>query len=254
MKYITLKLFSVTTWQAREIESLVTQLEKQTVFRPDRWGPYEPLAYNFSKSELTNIQARWESKPGAILLFEQKLHGLSIMVVKDLPFKKPNWITVSLDEDFFTSENQTKAFLDFAKQLFEWSESVYGYACHRADFEQKNILPIPTKIEGKLITTGGSDIRRCLPGIYWVNFFSGQYVDWFGKNKFRDLPSYASQNLPNAGQMILSSGSPLEFGRNNVLEREWSIRKRLSESAFFNIKTPILITDSPFKDGTIQIE
>jgi hypothetical protein len=113
---------------------------------------------------------------------------------------------------------------------------------------------MPTRIEGKLISIGGSDIRRCLPGIYWANFFGSQYVNWFGESKFQNLPSYTQQDLLQGGKLILSSGSPLDYEQSAVVEREVFMRKELGESAFFDIQNPTRLTDSPFKDGFLQIE
>ena len=251
MNFITLKFFSITQWEDNHIESFVSFLDRQTIFRPDKWGPSEPLEFKFSISEVANIQKQWESEVGLGFLLKRRKDNLSISVNKYLQFKKPNWVSVSLNEAFFTDEQRTEAFLDFAKGIFEWGDMLYGYACHEVDFERKNKLPIPTRIEGKLIATGGMDIRRCLPSIYWANFFGGEYVNWFGTNKFQNLPAYTCQSLPKQGQLILTSGSPLDYTQNTVMERELFIRKILGDNAFFDVQNPTLVTDSPFKQGLI---
>lgn len=253
MDFIKLRLFSIAKWQDNHIESLVSLLDEQELFRPDKWGPYEPLKLKSSKTELTNIQAQWNSTVGLGFLLEKGKNNLSFAVNKFLQFKQPNWISISLNENFFTSEQQIEAFLDFAKDLFDWGDMLYGYICHEVDFEHKNTLPVPTHIEGKLIATGGMDIRRCLPGVYWANFFGGQYVNWFGENKFQNLPAYTYQDLPKQGQLVLTSGSPLDYAHNTVIEREKTMRAILGKNAFFDIQNPTELTKSPFKEGFIQI-
>lgn len=252
--YVNLNLFSTANWQDEDIESLVLLLDSRSSFRPEKWGFYEPLRSVFSRDVISDAQVRWKSKRGAILLFGINKYDVSMMIAKDLAFKRPNWISVNLKDEFFTDEKQIEAFLDFAKQLFAWGKMIYGYASHRLAFERKNKLSVLTRIEGKLISIGGTDIRRCLPGIYWANFFGDQYVNWFGENKFWNLPSYTQQDLPKGGRLILSSGSPLDYEQSVVAERELSMRKELGERAFFDIKNPTRSTDSPFKEGFIQIE
>lgn len=252
--YITLKFFSVSSWKDEDIKSLLLLLDGQTMFRPEKWGPYEPLKFEFSQHEIVNILARWKSEIGSGFLLGKREHGFSITINKNLQFKKPNWISIFLDEDFFINEQHTKAFLDFAIQLFEWGNMIYGYACHRDDFERKNKLSVPTRIEGKLIATGGMDIKRCLPGIYWANFFGGEYVEWFGTHKFKDLPAHTFQELPNQGQLVLVAGSPLDYMQKIVIERELSIRRILGNNAFFDIQNPTLVANSPFEQGFIPIE
>jgi hypothetical protein len=252
--YVKLNLFSTANWQDEDIESLILLLDSQSSFRPEKWGFYEPLKSVFSRDVISDAQVRWKSKRGASLLFGINKYDVSMMMVQDLAFKKPNWISVTLKDEFFTDEQQTEAFLDFAKQLFSWGRMIYGYASHRLAFERKNKLSVPTRIEGKLISIGGSDIRRCLPGIYWANFFGDQYVKWFGESKFQNLPSYTQQELPEGGRLILSSSSPLDYEQNTVVERELFMRKKLGVSAFFDIQNPTRLTDSPFKDGFLQIE
>lgn len=252
--YVTLKLYSISIWQDKDLESLVFLLDSHDLFRPDKWGPYEPLKFKFSQSEVANIQTRWKTGPGLGLLFGKSISRFSLSISKKLHIKRPNVMTVFIEDEFFIREGQTEIFLSFVKKLIEWSNAVYGYGCHRRDFEQKNILSMPTRIEGKLIATGGMDIRRCLPGIYWANFFGSHYINWFGESKFQNLPAHSQQDLSKGGRLILSSGSPLDYEQRIVMERESLIRKGLGERAFFDIRNPTRVTDSPFKDGFLRIE
>jgi hypothetical protein len=252
--YIILKLFSISNWQDEDLQSLVLLLDSYDVFRPDRWGPYEPMKFKFSKNEMDNIQARWKTGPGLGLMFGKQNSRFSLSIDKNLHIKRPNVITVFLEDEFFIEEEQAEVFLNFAKQLFEWGNVIYGYACHRLDFERKNKLPIPTRIEGKLIATGGMDIRHSLPGVYWANFFGSQYIDWFGKNIFNTVPSYTQTDLPNNGRLLLTSATPLDYVDNAVLARELALKKHLGGDAFFNVQDPTAATISPFNDGFFKID
>jgi hypothetical protein len=156
------------------------------------------------------------------------------------------------DVGFFRSSDNIQAFLEFATSIYRWGDMVHGYACHRQDFERKNKLPKPTMIEGKLIATGGMDIRRCLPGIYWANFFGRKYVQWFGENSLASAPCFERSTLPNGGTLLLSTLTPLDYTKPDVQRRERAIRRHLGEEAFFDKDNPKRSCCSPFDEVRLE--
>lgn len=247
MSYVTLSLESIHDWGDR-IETLVALLDNHPYFRPDKWGASEPERCKFDPVDLPHMQHQWSNYMGFLLA--KKVPRVQIQLVRQLP-KRTNWLAVHFDEVFFNSDTNIQRFLAFAAELFAWGDMIHAYACHKYEFEQKNVLSAPTLIEGKLISTGGMDLQKCLPGIYWANFFGNAYVNWFGEKKLRTSPCYSLQELPDGGLLLLTGSNPLEY--ETALASEPALRSHLGEDAFFDVKNPTRPCRSPFKDGIVNI-
>lgn len=244
MLEVKFKLFSKTLWEDR-IESLVHILDKQTIFRPDKWGRTEPQRRKFTIEDLPEMQHCWNRYTGFSL--KKRNPPFWMYLMRLMQIKKPNEMVMGIDESFFDSQDNVQAFLDFASTLFEWGDMIYGYACHEEDFERKNVLTRPTLIDGKLIAVGGMNIHKCLPGIYWANFFGKTYVEWFGEERIRSSPCYAMEDLPGGGILILTAHSPLAYDK--AQQFEGPLRSHLSEDAFFDITNPTRPCRSPFEES-----
>ena len=240
---IDLTFKSMSPWEDR-LGSLIALLGEQASFRPDKWGLTEDRLRVFTSSDLRLIQETWD-----------RYHGIRIQSANSLMMFEwwpkceiPGWFSMSVDAGFFASSDNIQTFLEFATSIYRWGDMVHGYACHWQDFERKNTLPRPTMIEGKLIATGGMDIRKCLPGIYWANFFGKSYVQWFGENTLISAPCFERRPLPNGGILLLSASTPLDYAKADAQRREWAMRRHLGEDAFFDKNNPKRLCRSPFDE------
>jgi hypothetical protein len=243
--FIDLTLHSMSPWEDR-LGSLIALLSDQALFRPDKWGLTEDRLRVFTSSDLPLIQQTWDRYHG--IRFRVQPANFLMMFEWWPKCEIPGWFSMGVDVGFFTSPGNIQAFLEFATSICWWGDMVHGYACHWQDFERKNTLPEPTMIEGKLIATGGVDIRRCLPGIYWANFFGESYVQWFGADTLTSAPCFERRPLPKGGVLLLSAPTPLDYTKADVQRRERAMRRHLGEEAFFDKKNPKRSRRSPFDE------
>jgi hypothetical protein len=245
---IKLSFESMSPWEER-LESLVTLLSGQVLFRPEKWGLTEDRLQVFKQDDLPLMQETWDRYHG--ISFNSRKPD-SYMMLKWWPeCKIPGWFAMGIDDDgFFASPDNVQAFLEFATSIYQWGDMVHGYACHQQDFDCKNTLPRPTKIDGKSISTGGMDIYRCLPGIYWANFFGERYVQWFGESKLATAPCFERRTLPDGGVLLLSASTPLDYTNAKVQRRERAMRLHLGKRAFFDKAHPKRSCRSPFDRET----
>jgi hypothetical protein len=164
---------------------------------------------------------------------------------------EPDWLNMGLDKAFFTLEKHVDNFLQFAKGLYQWGGMAYGFMAHPKDYKAQTYLYQSVIIGNRLVGAVGRNIIQELPGIFWANFFSAAYVDWFGREKFDQLPCYRMEELPDGGRLILTSPSPLEYDTTG--ETQEAIKSYLGRTAFGDVQNPERPTISPFKDGLIQL-
>jgi hypothetical protein len=248
MADVTLSLHSFSDWGDR-LARLVELLDSHGLFRPSAWGPYEPARYKFTLEDVPRMEERWKKYTG--LGFSKEEPRMSIQLVRRLQARQSNLMVVSVDASYLNTDAAIQSYLKFASELFGWGDVLHGYACHETEFRQTNKLLEPTLINNKLIVTGGMDLRDCLPGVYWANFFGEPYINWFGRERFVSLLSYEQYELPNNGILILTSPSPIANAETNSYKS--TMRTHLGEDAFFDIRTPTRACRSPFKDGTLLV-
>lgn len=245
---IKLTLYSMSPWEER-LESLVAFLCAQTVFRPERWGPVEPVRRAFTPDDLSDMQENWNRLCG--LMFKGRKPKFWIDTLWLPQCKRPGWFSMGVEEKFFKSSDNVRAFLEFATGVYQWGDMVYGFACHRQDYERKNVLPRPTMVGGREVSVGGTDITRCLPGIYWANFFGRTCVEWFGEERIRSAPCHALEDLPDGGALILTADTPAAYGERRVQQIEARLRDHLGANAFFDKRRPTRPCRSPFQAGSV---
>ena len=239
---IKLVLFSMTPWDA-SLESLICLLEHQNEFQPDKWGITEPLRHAFSTTTLDAMKEVWRQRKGLLLKKTSPSYWLSLEWWTNV--RHPGRLGMGIDDRFFTSQEHIQAFLDFSKALFAWGNMIYGFAAHEHEYEEQNVLLVPTMVEGKLIKVGGTDIRKCLPGVYWANFFGKECVQWFGESLFPSAPCYKREPLPGEGWLVLTASTPLAYERDESRRLKSALRNHLGEDAFFDRTKPTRPCRSP---------
>ncbi|MCP4416752.1 MAG: hypothetical protein GY805_09020, partial [Chloroflexi bacterium] len=172
--YISLNIYSLNDWN---INNLIQFLGNHLEYDPDKWGPFQPTEFDFNLNDLPDMIYHWENSRGFLL--EKKDPQYHIQFLPTIKGKKyiPNWLNMNLNPQYFLSEKNISKFVEFMILLFERCNGLYGYVCHNKSFGQKNRLSRPTMINDKLIATASYPIIKCLPGVYWANFFGNKYVD-----------------------------------------------------------------------------
>ena len=130
--------------------------------------------------------------------------------------KNSNDISFWIKTDFITAKNGTQKFLELAKKLFLWSNSVYGFACH---ISKLGGLPGP-----------GLTYETCLGDIRWMTLFGPPYVKMFGREVIETAPCKVEEFAENCF-MLLTSDEPVEI-TPELLEIQEKVKIHLGEDAF----------------------
>ncbi len=239
---IKLVMYSTVPWDNR-LGNLVALLANHSEFLPDTWGITEKGRHPFDITDEANIEKLWIEKKG--ILFKKKKPRLWISVEWWPNAKSPGRFSMGITDNYFRDQEHVKYFLDFAKDIFRWGEMVYGFSCHREDYEHKNVLSQPSIINGKLVTTVEFNIQGCLPAIYWANFFGHRYVEWFSIDVLQSAPCYV-ETINDVGILLLSSASPLDFAEGTTRLTEGAMLDHIGRDSFFDKNNPTKPCKTPF--------
>jgi len=242
LQTVKFKFHSDALWRGR-MAALYQILDANESFRPLRWGFSEPVRRRFAPEALPEMEKLWD-----------RLHGLMFTRPKKPRYWMDSmWTTHNLhgpasglwggiEAHFFKRQENIEAFLAFARDIFEWGEMLHGFACHQLDYKVKNRYQRIEDWGGgmKMLAEGawGTDLYKCLPGVYWANFFSGLFVEWFGRERVRSAPCYRQEELPNGGILILTASSPLGYDKSEVKELERALVAHLGPEIFFDRSDP----------------
>lgn len=229
-------------WRGR-MKGLFRILNTHELFRPVRWGPSEPVRRPFVPEALPEMEYLWEKRRGLMFKSSKKpKYWMDCIWLNNLPYAPDAGLWGGVEEHFFKRDENVEEFLAFAKDIFAWGEMLYGYACHQLDYKAKNEYQRIEDWGGgvKMLAEGAwaTNLYECLPGIYWANFFSKLYVDWFGLERMLTAPCHRREVLPGGGILLLTAPSPLDYDKSEVKELERALVKHLGEDAFFVRQDP----------------
>jgi len=246
---VTLKFVTTAAALGQEpVAEKVSQLllERNDDFTPENYDEFEPIKKVFHKDCLRDIINLWVHKRGDMggltnLMFTRKRPYRFLMMVYWMKSRKAfgNWLSFSIEEKFFEDEKRCSHFLEFAMQLYSILCPAYGIIYHKADYEKKNVRKtLFDDGNEKSREILGTELTECLPGVYWANFFNPMYVNFWGKEKFSNVPCFSKTKLEDSGYLLVTSSSPLEYVSPNFEIAVSHIIDHLDKNAFFDIKQP----------------
>jgi hypothetical protein len=97
----------------------------------------------------------------------------------------------------------------------------FGYICSLAGTESK-LVPIDV------------DLRCCLPGVYWANYYGPVYVEFLGRERLLGAPWSNVSELPGGSMVCLTCAVPGDWHRAETLARQAAVRAYLGEDCFFD--------------------
>lgn len=254
-EFVRIDFYSNASWKGR-MKLLLELLMVQPLLCPDRIGhrlDKKKDTLDVTLEHIAYLEERWKNAIHVPFCKYDPEYWLILyrnMMIPKNPH--PDRLNMGLDMTFFTNSKQVENFLRFSKSLYQWGGMLYGFVANRQDYKAQTWLPQQVIIGNKLVAAVGDDeVMNALPGIFWANFFSAAYVDWFGREKFDQLPCYRMEELPDGGRLILISPSPLEYDTTG--ETQEAIKSYLGRTAFGDVQNPERPTISPFKDGLIQL-
>lgn len=257
MKKITLDFYHRKSFADRnETRKLLEWLLEHPVFNPDKWAPFEPIRKPFDSGHLEEsiesfanfekVQEKrsWESWNGMLLLKRTKYpKSLSVFEwnhYKRYPFKM---CFIDVEEKWAKNEVHLQKLVDFTHDIYSMFNgfwfAVLGLDAERE--EKRSLRWFRPKHDhpngGYYIEEApGIFLHNGIPGIYWANYYGPFYVDWFGREKFEDLPCVFKKEMPDGGYFFTTAPSPWEWNSEEARKIQSQIRDHLGRDAFFDME------------------
>ena len=253
---LVLWLFSSKV-STRAFASLQVQLLSEFdsgVFRPERFGAYEPLRNVFNPHDMDSAIVGLAAPQGSFLFKRSKPYRISGEIwnryypevssdsvgalssqISPPPFFSTVW-TMDFAGAMAKRKDGMDQLVSFAQEVFNLSCADFAFLTTLEDLEKKNYL-------GK-IQRCGTDPFIGLPGLYWMNLFSHRYADWLGID--RVAPSIIIQLFSSRGSKILRFGDTAENCRStDVLEAQEAVARRLGLNKVFDINDIARVLAAP---------
>ena len=240
--YVKMVLKSASDWsneeKARQFAGILAS--EGGFLLPEKFDRREPERFIFDAGDLSKFVEIWTSGTGGPITNRKKpWHAWTMVEMCYRESRRFNEFISGFDERYFKQKDNIARLLSCAKRLYNWGAITHGYLCHAKDWESKNRYGrILTDARGRPSAGGGTNLKEELPGIYWANLFGPVYVQFFGGEKFRSVPAYHKEELPDGGFMLLTSASPFDYGQTKIRKLEEKIIDHLGREAFFEKAHP----------------
>jgi len=164
----------------------------------------EPIREIYSKEKAIEYWTKeddgcWDEESGRFigkaggLLAKNKKNSITYAVFwsKCESMKKVNMITFSISSSKFKKVRQ--CILTLFKETINLVEAFYGYIAHSDTVDRQHAT-------GTILTR--------IPGMFWCNYFSRIYVDFFGKEKFDESQWYKVEMNKENGVFLFLDENP----------------------------------------------
>jgi hypothetical protein len=180
-------------------------------FQIERFSYSEPMKHDYDKVSFIRLWYNSETKNGfGTIMFRGKYFNGDITWDG---FENKVSFAFALDE--ILKSKKTNTIVNFMKNIYLWSNAVYGYGRHSA---QSQYMP-------------GIDYKTCIANLTWMTLLGLPYVQMFGKEKILSAPCRVEEISEN-NYMLLTSDEPM-FPNEELLALQNSIKIHLGERAFY---------------------
>lgn len=235
------------SWQnAESIQTLLATILDDKRFAATHCGVFEPLRKLTSKHRsevetfLSSGNERLTSRKRYDVIFERK-SAPSCQI----------WIECGREDsaEFF----QTSCTLDIAQEteapyLANWlthllnicqiQSAWYAYIALNVEYLQQNTIRYKGRFRNGHIKAAesvvGVDLIKHIPGLYWGNYFGPAYVEWFGADTFKQLPSASLKWLDNGAVFFTLAEHPNSWASATYQQTVRTCRTMLGTDAFFD--------------------
>ncbi|MFK9095501.1 hypothetical protein [Bacillus salipaludis] len=192
-------------------------LEKEGL-TPDKMGLTEPLKRLYERKKAIELWTKAEQGNGRMvggMMGKKKNPSYSFIMDwnKGEKYISPNWLTIFVPKGVFKRFKQI--FLNIFFQIQVEFDVLYGYISSE---ESENRQFVPGTLETRL------------PGVFWCNYFSKTYVDFFGEDRLINGPWINKDVLPNGAIVTYLSDQPTDL--INDMQIEEIAKKHLGEDSF----------------------
>jgi hypothetical protein len=134
---------------------------------------------------------------------------------------------------------RTTFVFELVAELGSLPDTLWGAAHDDTEFRSRNLYDEPDGMWAL-----GRDIRRSLPGLYWLNLFGQPYRDLIGDSTLATTPEADVHNLGDA-LLIKLWEEPKDWGTDLAIVRHQRALEHLGPEFFFDREQPNRATTAP---------
>lgn len=134
---------------------------------------------------------------------------------------------------------RTTFVFDLVTALGSMRDALWGAAHDDAEFRSRNLYDEPDGMRAL-----GRDIRRSLPGLYWLNLFGQPYRSLIGDSTLATVPAADVHDLGDA-LLIRLWEKPEDWGTDQAIDRHRRALEHLGPQYFFDREQPGRATTAP---------
>lgn len=188
-----------------EIANSFFELLEKEELPPDKIGLFEPLTLSYERTHAIELWTKAEHGnkriAGGLTGKRKRTYTFIMEWNKGEQYIRPNWLTFLIPDNAF-KKLQT-SFLNIFNVINQEFGGVFSYISTE---EARNRQYVVGTLETRM------------PGIFWCNYFSKTYVDFFGKEKLINGPWISQKLLPNDAIITFLSKQPTDLVSNLKLE------------------------------------
>jgi len=203
MNFIRAEICTTENLNDLEIARLFFDKIELLKLTPDAISFHEPITTKYSKEKAIEY---WTKEEDGCWDFKEERHlgKAGGLLAKNRMLSLTFYISWWYRQDkkfvnyisFYISASKykkvEKEFMELFKETISISKAAYAYIAHSDSIERQR-------------TTGGIEHR--IPGMFWCNYFSNVYLDFFGKDKFDSDFWFAKEEFPN-GTIVYLDDKP----------------------------------------------
>ena len=247
-----------TDEMAKKVYNLLCSYNETMPTHFDQW---EPIKIVFPNNQKEFINLWCFRKKGDLILWKRKKSlkfGGHVNFKNSYGFNELLW-TIELKKT--DTIQKIKPFINNIINFFAINQFLFGFICSTEEYYLNNILkntPFYFNNKGEKIyhppgyvspiLPVGLDLRKHIPGLYWITLFGKIYVDWFGKEKMKTAPAYKVFELPNDAIGYQLYEDPAQYQEEESQETARRVKQYLGEKAFFDISDIDRETIAPYID------
>lgn len=214
------------------------------VFKPDRWGSFEPVRSQFSLSELEGPSGSLAEPFGSVLFVQGKPKRMEASIWNrafppQSPFTNPAFLTYwILDFDrSWIRRAPWPLITESFHALIQLTKADFGALTTLEEYRKKH-----TTRNRPSYRNGSPDLG--MPGLYRVNLFSSGLARWL---RIQDLPSeIAVPRVVQGGAIeLVLGGTEQESTPEAALALQQAAIDWLGTEKFFNIQDPDRLLSGP---------
>jgi hypothetical protein len=252
---LSVRIFSRKSFDTeKEASVLMDYLVHNPRFSPNRYGEFEPRSRladeNYSEVIKMIINKTGQelnsSRISTSVVFERSEDPKCVYRVEwsRLPHRAFDISNYSIHQEYISEEEMLSSWLDYSMGLVAIHDAWFSIFALGTETHEKNFLTWYTqhpraKDPKRGITNQrgiGFDLMQGIPGVYWGNYYGPFYVDWFGHEKFDDLPCLKRSWLDNGGMFFTTAESPFDWNTPNAVRVQQTVKEHLGTDAFFDIQ------------------